>query len=166
VHFRAYRPDDLEALRALTTDAFQGVSIDYNIEKQFGPINGRDWRWRKARHIDADVAANPEGVFLAEEDGVVLGYVTTRVDREAGLGQIPNLAVSAAARNRGLGRQLIEYALDYFRSLGLSHAKIETLDQNPIGQHLYPSCGFKEVARQIHFVMDLNSSAERVRNSN
>jgi hypothetical protein len=24
-----------------------------------------------------------------------------------------------------------------------------------IGQHLYPSCGFDEVARQVHFAMKL-----------
>ena len=34
-------------------------------------------------------------------------------------------------------------------------AKIETLDQNPIGQKLYPSLGFREVARQIHYAMRL-----------
>lgn len=161
MQIRAYLPSDLEALRSLTEEAFQDVSIDHSIEQQFGIIAGHDWRWRKARHIDADAAANPEGVFVAEEDGKVLGYLTTRVDREAGIGLIPNLAVAAAARNRGLGRRLIEFALAYFRSLGLTHAKIETLEQNPIGQHLYPACGFREVARQIHFVMELASGVER-----
>src|SRR5260370_39971723 len=113
---RLYGPSDLELLRSLTQEAFQGVSIDHNMEAIFGTIAGRDWRWRKARHIDEDVASNPEGVFVAEEDGQVIGYITTRVDREAGIGQIPNLAVAAGARNQGLGRRLIEHALDYFRS--------------------------------------------------
>ena len=49
----------------------------------------------------------------------------------------------------------LSIAVDFFRAQGLSHAKIETLDQNAIGQHLYPSCGFREVARQIHYVMQL-----------
>ena len=35
-------------------------------------------------------------------------------------------------------------------------AKIETLEQNPIGRHLYPSVGFIEVARQIHYAMPLS----------
>jgi ribosomal protein S18 acetylase RimI-like enzyme len=157
MHIRPYQSGDLEFLRGLTVDAFQGVSMDQNMEARFGLIHGHDWRWRKARAIDADVAANPSGVFVAEESGQIIGYITTRVDTEAGIGQIPNMAVSAAARNRGLGRRLIEYALDYFRSQGLSHAKIETLDQNAVGQHLYPACGFQEVARQIHFMMDLNA---------
>jgi ribosomal protein S18 acetylase RimI-like enzyme len=154
---RVYQPGDLDTLRALTVDAFQGVSMDQNIEAQFGIIHGHDWRWRKARSIDADVSIHPHGVFVAEENGAILGYITTRVDAESGIGWIPNMAVAAAARNCGLGRRLIEHALDYFRSQGLTHAKIETLDQNSIGQHLYPSCGFREVARQLHYVTDLNA---------
>lgn len=154
---RTYRSDDLDALRRLTVDAFQGVSIDHNIENRFGLVNGHDWRWRKARHIDEDAAANPQGIFVAEESGTVVGYVTTRVDRDAGIGLIPNLAVAAELRGQGLGRQLIERALDYFRFLGLELAKIETLDQNPVGQHLYPACGFHEVARQIHYVIRIKN---------
>ena len=38
---------------------------------------------------------------------------------------------------------------------GMQVAKIETLEQNPVGQHLYPRLGFQEVARQIHYAMRL-----------
>jgi len=48
--------------------------------------------------------------------------VSTRVDRESGKGRIPNLAVTAAFRGQGLGRRLIEHALDYFRREGLAYA--------------------------------------------
>lgn len=155
MRIRPYEPNDLPILRALTVDAFEGVSIDHNMERRFGLIAGRDWRFRKALHIDHDVAANPRGVFVAEDGGEVVGYITTRVDHETGIGLIPNLAVAASYRGQGLGRTLIEHALDYFRAAGLTHAKIETLDQNPVGRHLYPACGFREVARQIHFVREL-----------
>jgi ribosomal protein S18 acetylase RimI-like enzyme len=50
---------------------------------------------------------------------------------------------------------LLEHAMDHFRAARLTHAKIETLAQNAIGNHLYPSLGFIEVARQIHFVAKL-----------
>ena len=155
MQIRSFQPTDLEHLKRLTTDGFLGVSIDHGIEERFGAINGHDWRWRKARHIDEDVARDPAGVFVAEEDDQVVGYITTWQDREAGIGHIPNLAVAASHRNRGLGRMLIEYALNHFRAAGLSHAKIETLAQNTIGNHLYPSLGFLEVARQVHFVAKL-----------
>jgi len=155
MHFRPYQPADLPDLKRITVDGFQGVSIDHGIEQAFGPINGHDWRWRKARHIDADVAREASDCFVAEHEGKIVGYITTWQDRAAGIGHIPNLAIDASFRNQGLGRQLIEHALAHFRASGLTHAKIETLAQNAIGNHLYPSLGFVEVARQVHFVAKL-----------
>jgi len=49
----------------------------------------------------------------------------------------------------------LEYAIAFFKEAGMDIAKIETLEQNPIGQNLYPSLGFEEVARQIHYAMRL-----------
>src|SRR5688572_6914037 len=111
MHIRPYHPSDLAALKRITSEGFSGVSIDHGIEQAFGPINGHDWRWRKERHIDADVAREATGIFVAEDNGQVAGYITTWQDPEAGIGHIPNLAVAATHRNLGLGRTLIQYAL-------------------------------------------------------
>lgn len=155
VRIRPYQPEDLPTLKQLTVEAFDGVSIDQGMEKQFGVIHGHDWQWRKARHLDVDVTRDPAGVFVAELDGQIVGCITTWQDREGGIGHIPNIAVAARFRGQGLGRQLIEHAKQYFRSCSLTHAKIETLEQNATGQHLYTSLGFREVARQIHLVSEL-----------
>ncbi|MEQ1831033.1 MAG: GNAT family N-acetyltransferase [Pirellula sp.] len=152
---RPYQSSDLEELKRITIEGFEGIAIDQRAEMVVGILSNRDWRWRKARHVDDDVEANPRGVFVAEEDGVVLGYISTRLDHECGKGRIPNLAVDRSVRGRGIGRQLIEHALEYFRSNGMTWAVIETMDNNPIGQHLYPSCGFIETCRQIHFARKL-----------
>ena len=152
---RPFRPDDLPALREITVEAFDGVSIDQNMEREFGPIRGRDWTWRKARHIDHDAGRDPAGIFVLQMDDRTVGDISTWQDTEAGIGFIPNFGIRAEYRGRGLGRRLIEHALDHFRQCGLTHARIETLDQNPIGNHLYPSVGFREVARQVHFAMEL-----------
>lgn len=160
MQIRPFHPDDLPTLKAITVAAFDGVSIDQGMERLFGTINGCDWQWRKARHLDEDAAREPEGIFVAELDGRIVGYVSTWQDCEAGIGHIPNLAVAAECRGHGLGRKLIEYVLDHFRRCGLTHAKIETLAQNAVGEHLYQSLGFREVARQIHFVADLQSGVK------
>jgi ribosomal protein S18 acetylase RimI-like enzyme len=155
IAIRAFRPSDLDELKRITVESFSGVSLDEMVEAQFGLLHGHDWRWRKARHIDTDVAVNPEGIFVAEEDGRILGYITTSLEHAAGKGRIPNLAVASDARGKGLGRRLIEHALDYFRREGMAFATIETMAGNEIGNHLYPSCGFVEVGRQVHFAMKL-----------
>ena len=155
VSIRGFREADREAIKRLTLEAFAGVTLEQNVEEALGVLHGHDWRWRKARHIDDDIAANPDGVFVADAEGTVAGYITALVDRAAGKGRIPNLAVAREFRGQGLGRRLIEHALDYFRREGLGYAMIETMAQNPVGQHLYPACGFVEVARQVHFARKL-----------
>jgi len=152
---RTCRASDLDELRRITVEGFDGIAIDQNVEKAIGVVGGHDWRWRKAQHVDEDVEINPAGVFVAEVEGRVVGYISTRIDRESGKGRIPNLAVDQTARGQGIGRQLIEYALDYLRREGMAFAMIETMVNNPVGQHLYPSCGFVEAGRQIHFVKKL-----------
>ena len=152
---RPYRPDDLARLQELTMAAFDGVTLEQNVEAALGMLHGHDWRWRKARHVAEDASVNPDGIFVVEIDGVVAGYISTRIDREAGRGRIPNLAVAESARGEGWGRKLLEHALDYFRREQLSYAVIETMEQNAIGRHLYPSCGFVEVAQQVHFARKL-----------
>jgi ribosomal-protein-alanine N-acetyltransferase len=154
---RAFQPADLPRLQEITADTFGPVSIDRNMDNVLGRFGNGDWRTRKLAAIADDCRAQPDGVFVAEDESKrIVGYVTTRLDAVSGIGWIPNLAVDPAHRGQGLGRALLEHALDFFRQRKMTVAKIETLEQNPIGQKLYPSLGFKEVARQIHFAMRLD----------
>jgi ribosomal protein S18 acetylase RimI-like enzyme len=157
IDIRPFREDDRNVVRELTIAAFQGVSIDHNIDLELGPIAGRDWRWRKGSDVDRDIDLLGAELAIAQdhESGAVVGYVTMQCDAESRIGWIHNLAVAGEARGLGLGRRLIEHALEHFRAAGMTLARIETLEQNAIGRHLYPSLGFVEVARQIHFAMPL-----------
>lgn len=152
---RRYEEADREPIKAITAICFEGVSIDSGIEVKYGLIGGKDWRWRKVRHIDDDIAANADGVFVAVENGEVVGYVTSRVDHDSKIGWIPNLAVLPEYQQRGIGKDLIEIALVYMAEAGMLYARIETLAHNAVGQHFYPNMGFVEVARQIHYIMPL-----------
>lgn len=154
---RQFREADREAIKTITAICFEGVAIDHAMEERYGLIDGKDWRYRKVRHIDADIAANAAGIFVAEEEGQVVGYITTRIDQDTKVGGIPNLGVLPAYRGQGLGRQLIETAIAYAKKQGMLYLRIETLAHNPIGQYLYPSCGFQEVTRQVHYVMPLGT---------
>jgi len=152
---RRFAEGDREVLADITALAFDGVSIDQNIERIFGPIAGTGWQWRKKSQIENDIAANPDGILVYEEDGRVLGYITTRVDMRTRIGWIPNMAVHPARQGRGIGKQLLQAALAYLRQRGMEYARIETLEQNTVGLRFYPSMGFKEVARQIHYIKRL-----------
>jgi ribosomal protein S18 acetylase RimI-like enzyme len=152
---RSYQPADLPRLQRITMDAFGSVSIDRNLERKYGVINGVDWKARKADHIRIDAEREPSGIFVLEIGGEIAGYITTWCNQLGGIGNIPNLALDAEHRGRGFGRRLIEHALAYFREQGMTHARIETLEQNDVGLSLYPSLGFQEIARQVHYCLEL-----------
>ena len=155
VIIRPYRPEDLAVLQRITIEGFGSVSLDSLLEARFGTWCEQDWRVRKAEQIADDCAVNPAGVFVAELAGGIVGFITTRVDAPSRKGRIPNLAVSEQARGSGLGRRLVEHALSHLRATGMKIAQIETMANNPVGQHLYPSCGFEEITRQVHYAMEL-----------
>jgi len=154
VVIRAFRDGDTEAVMAITAEVFEPSSIDARIEAMLGRP-AESWRDVKCATVRKELTEHGEDCFVAEIDGRVVGYVTTVVQRPASRGWIPNLAVAADSQGLGVGRMLLERALGHFRSLGLAQAKIETMASNPVGRHLYPSLGFREVTRQIHYVMPL-----------
>lgn len=161
MNIRAFRACDLERLQQITAETFEQVSIDRNMERLLGDFGTGDWRTRKVAAIADDCRIQPDGVFVAEDEaGKVIGYVTTRLNPISGIGWIPNLAVDPTYQGKGIGHALLQRAIDFFRESGMQVAKIETLEQNPIGQKLYPRLGFQEVARQIHFAMRLDDRSE------
>jgi ribosomal protein S18 acetylase RimI-like enzyme len=155
MRIRRFRPEDTKALKEITAQTFDITSIDKNIEDRFGLLNATDWVCRKLKHIDADIAANAEGIFVAEEEGQVIGYITTVLDYDTLLARIPNMAVAAGHQGKGVGKALMDASLAYMREKGMEHAKIEALAQNPVATTFYPRVGFHEVARQVHYVMKL-----------
>jgi len=156
IRIRPAGPDDLDAMVAITAEVFAPNAVEAHIERMIGRREQAGWVEIKADDLLRELAAAPEACFVAELDGRVVGYVTNVIRRPASRGIIANLAVSAAAQGRGVGRRLLLRSIEHFRGLGLSQAKIETLACNEVGQHLYPSVGFREVIRQIHYVMSLD----------
>lgn len=153
ITIRTAKDEDADAIVELTGREFRAASIDARIEDLMG---GTPWIEVKGLAIRDELKRNPSGCFVAFVEGRLAGYITTTINSAASRGVIANIAVSSECQGHGLGRRLIDKALDHFRALGLKQAKIETLSTNEVGSHLYPAMGFKEVARQIHFAMPLD----------
>lgn len=148
---RAAKEEDRAQIVELCLATFRGVSIDENIEDKF-QLPANSWQEKKRAAILEDLK-HLKWVFVAEVEGEVVGFITTRLFTDTG--RIANLGVDPAYRGRGLGKALIAHALDFFKEKGFKLARIETMVQNEIGQKLYPKMGFVEVARQIHYAMEL-----------
>jgi len=84
------------------------------------------------------LSATPDGCFVAEHQGRVIGTVTTIVyeDRFAWIAQ---LLVDPEHRGRGIGAALLEQAIQYLDTQNIACMK---LDATPLGKPLYRKLGF------------------------
>lgn len=158
ITIRPYAIEDASEVKRITAGGFGPVSVEAAIDRRWAGASPLAWIERKWAVMQHDLAS-PQDCFVAEIDGQVAGYVTTTCNSATSVGRIPDLAVDSRFQGRGIGRALVEHALVHFRACGLRLARIETLAHNDVGQHLYLSLGFEEVARQIHYAKSLVTPA-------
>lgn len=79
-------------------------------------------------------------------DSEIAAYVFGR--RTAEQGEILNLAVGPAHRQRGLATRLVGWALDSFGEVGVGAVFLEVRESNLAARRLYRSLGFREVGRR------------------
>lgn len=112
------------------------------------PLSG-DWA------ADVDLA----DLVVAERNGEVVAYVLLAVRHalasSAHVGLIRGLAVHPDARGQGIGRKVLDAALDHARDRGFERVVLNMLATNTGAFALYRSAGF-QVAGLVpeHFVID------------
>lgn len=78
------------------------------------------------------------------QDETVLGYVVGWLEFETF--HIANLAVAPEVRGRGVGRQLMEYALDWALWHDVERSLLEVRASNHPARILYASLGYEPIA--------------------
>jgi ribosomal protein S18 acetylase RimI-like enzyme len=103
---------------------------------------------------DEDVA-----VFVAEQSGVVIGYVYAGLEpqswkelREAA-GFVHDVAVAPEAQRTGIASALVESACEWLRSIGAPRVVLWTAEKNESAQRLFTRLGFRrtmiEMTREL-----------------
>jgi GNAT superfamily N-acetyltransferase len=83
----------------------------------------------------------PRGCFVAEQQGQIVGTVTTTIFGPE-LAWIGMMLVDRDARRHGIGRRLLAHALEWLE--GVRGVRCVGLDATPQGKLLYDSMGFVE----------------------
>ena len=126
---RSFEDRDAGAVVDLSLRAWTPVFA--SIERAFGSeIFGRlhpDWREDQRQAVEAVCASEETRVWVAEVNGVVVGFVAAKVfDPERGMGETYMLAVDSDYQGGGIGTALTEFALDRLRDAGMTVAMVET----------------------------------------
>jgi GNAT superfamily N-acetyltransferase len=148
------RPGEEALIVDITLSVWQDVSIAKNMCDTIGDINGHPWTDQKADHVLADINRSAV-VLVGESSGMIAAFATLIYDAKYAIGTLGHLGVAAPFQNKGFGHRMIRASLDRMRADGMKIARIDTLAQNERCCRLYPSEGFREVARTVHFFQTL-----------
>lgn len=129
---RRYRAEDLPEMAGLARAYFEELGLDYD-----------------AQGLDQDLA-EPEkvyrdgGILVADMGGRLVGMVGLRII-EPGQGELKRMYLQPDQRGSGLGRGLLDAALEMARELGLRSLVLDTKLRLKPANRLYESVGFRDI---------------------
>lgn len=143
VQVRTFRPGrDEDAWLALNARAFA-----------HHPEQGR---WTRADLDEREASSwfDPEGFFLAERSGRLVGFHWTKVhaDEEPPVGEVYVVGVDPDESGAGLGRGLTVRGLEHLRDAGLSDVLLYVDEDNPRAVTMYENLGFAPYAVDVTYV--------------
>jgi len=105
--------------------------------KELAGWNQTEQDWQRLLRLE------PQGCFCATLDGGVVGTSTTTT-YGSDLAWIGMVLVDPEYRKRGIGKRLMQVALDYLRDINVATVKLDATQQ---GQPVYEGLGFKFESR-------------------
>jgi GNAT superfamily N-acetyltransferase len=137
VTLRAAALEDMPACGRICFEAFQAVASEHRF--------ARDWDTPEeaTRRLAASLALPQTHAAVAEVDGRVVGSNFTHDRRPvAGIGPI---TIDPKLRSSGVGRLLMNEAMDWCRSEGFDSVRLVQAAYNNVSMALYASMGFDAV---------------------
>ncbi len=88
------------------------------------------------------LARNPRTCFVAEEAGQIIGAILSGHDGRRGF--IQHTAVALAYRGQGIGKQLLQCAMEVLKQEGITKVALVVFEHNTIGNAFWERQGFTE----------------------
>ncbi|MFA5646098.1 MAG: GNAT family N-acetyltransferase [Candidatus Ratteibacteria bacterium] len=152
---RKAKENDINAITSLTVRAWKGATVAEVMEQRHGLVQDRRWYAYKSAELRDFCRRHLDKVFVAEEDGRIVGYATYSISVHRKIGTVGNNAVDPDYRNRGIGSALHQKVLAQLKKEGMLFAFVSTLSHDEPAQKMYEKHGFTELCRTIHLMKKL-----------
>lgn len=143
---RSYKPDDLATIMDIANRAWQPIYVMFREaygEKLFREICP-DATAAKGKQVETQCRNHPDGVYVCEAEGKVVGFVTFWLDPKRNMGVIGNNAVDPDCNLKGIGQEMYQAVLEYFRNNQMAYAEVSTGldDAHERARRAYERAGF------------------------
>jgi RimJ/RimL family protein N-acetyltransferase len=149
VEIRPAKPEDAAALVAL------GAAVGREPEAWL--LNTEGWRSaaEERRYLRALKRHPDAAVFVADENGAVVGRLSVARDPHTASHHVADLGIMVASthRRRGIGRALLEQAETWARAVGVRKLELHVFPWNLPAIALYERVGYvREGMRRAHYL--------------
>jgi ribosomal protein S18 acetylase RimI-like enzyme len=113
-----------------------------------------------AAFLSAQLEAPDKAVLVADDNGNVIGYAYAAVEGydymalRGPAGVLHDIIVDPEHRGQGVGRLLLNAALEFFRSRGVPRVVLATAERNEAAQRLFASMGFRPTMIEMTLELD------------
>ena len=119
-------------------------------------ISTRDWRGagEERRYLRSLRRSRDAAVFVAEVPGAIVGRLSVGRDPHPASSHVADLGLMVAKghRRRGIGRGLLQQAVEWAYGVGVSKLELHVFPHNEPALRLYETFGFRrEGYRQGHY---------------
>ncbi|WP_405177945.1 GNAT family N-acetyltransferase [Nocardia sp. NBC_01377] len=128
---RHVRLDDLIEIAALECELFAEMAYSYSGLRQLFDLHGVHW-------------------VVAEVDDVICGYALVGLDYRR-RGWVMSLGVTPAYRRRGIGRTLLERAVEHCRIAHAERVRLTVRPGHATARNLYKDVGFTWISEEDHY---------------
>ncbi len=139
---RKGKKEDIESIHKLDRES---TKYHKKFDKEFYTISENFWKKKKYSQIKA--IKSPTNLILVAElnekiVGYIWGYVQTIMKDK--IGKIQELIVTSKHRKKGIGGELTQKMLEFFKREGCIYSEIEVFVENKPTVKFYEKIGFKK----------------------
>lgn len=124
-----YNPRQLDAVIGLSLRAWAPVfeSIQKAMDAEvFRAFYADGWCVSQQKAVEDACAAEDTTVWVAVDAGHAVGFVAVKVGADSSMGEIYMVAVDPDYQRRGIGTALMQFTLDWMKTVGMSIVMVET----------------------------------------
>lgn len=129
MQIKPYERSQLDSIKSLSLRAWSPVfdsiekAMDVDVYRSFYPDG---WHVSQLNAVESVCTTADMKVWVAISSDLTVGFVAVKLHSESSMGEIYMIAVDPDYQRQGIGSALIDFALNWMKSAGMSIAMVET----------------------------------------